>query len=214
MTVTEIRPDTWARGYLELPGLVPDSYWDLLQAEAEALVPRMRPAVREESKGTAKFRDGSFATAARMAFHPGGRALDALHGSADTIAAVREATGRTRLIPYQCSYNYYRPGDYLGVHRDSIKATITCTFGLTANLGVMGFAPALRDTGNDDLERLVAEVGLIPGGFDELPVEHRVVRGFYGYDVPHWRRPFEHELGILGTFSYFDMGNDHLVGRQ
>ncbi|MFC6086705.1 hypothetical protein [Sphaerisporangium aureirubrum] len=214
MTATTIRPDVLARGCVDLPGIVPDALWDLLHAESEALRPGMTMAVWEESRGVAKFRDGSFSSPARFGYHAGGRVLRAFHTARATIAAIREATGRERLIPYQCSYNYYRRGDYLCLHRDTIKATITCTFGLTRNLGAMCFAPALRDARNDDLERLVAEAGPMPAGFDELPTEYHVVRGFHGYDVPHWRRPFEHDLGVLGVFSYFDLGNDHLVARQ
>lgn len=215
MTTAMHTRSAWrTRGYVELPDIVHTGQWDRLHREAMRLWPQHRLAHWARERGVAKFRDGSFGAPATFVLHPGGPELNALHTSAIVMDAVREATDITQLVPYQCSYNYYRRGDYLGLHRDGIKATITFTFGLTDNLDPMGFAPSLATATNDELEALVAEIGLLPKNYEELPVRLRGVQGFAGYDVPHWRHPFQDELGILGTFSYFDLGNDHLVGRQ
>lgn len=150
-------------------------------------------------------RDGSMTTRSEFGFHPGGPVLDGLLRNVELMRAARRATGLRRLVPVKSGYNYYSRGSHLGLHRDGIRATVTMVIGLTDNLPSMNWAPALRYTTNDRLVALTKAAGIHPLGHELLPVPTQHLRGFDGYNVPHWRPPFTEELGILATFSYFDL---------
>lgn len=191
------------RGYIELGAVLEEPTWDELEAEASKLY---EDAVLDGFSTTEECRDGSFRSPSRYASHRGGPAFQSVLRSRDFLETVRAATGLNRLIPVRCGYNYYRPGDFMAPHRDSIKATVTLSFGLTDNLGQMGWAPELRGAPNSQVAKLVAETApLPPERPDGMNVPHRSIAAFDGYNIPHWRNLFEHELGVLGNFCYFEL---------
>ncbi|HEX5493806.1 MAG TPA: hypothetical protein VFX70_04440 [Mycobacteriales bacterium] len=180
-----------------------DETWEALLKEALAL--------REEANSNgfeqvAAHRDGSFATPARFHSVQGGTVFRRLHRSIEFLEAVRRAVGMPRLIPVRCGYNYYGPGDYLGLHRDSVKATVTLNFAVTPNLDGLHWAPELRLASNDKLAATVAEDGIFPAKVGtSISMPHRTIVAFDGYNVPHWRKPFESDLGLLANCCYFDL---------
>lgn len=195
---------TWRREGLVLEDALTDRTWDRLIAEAKT---RRGEASESGFTNTATHRDGSFCTPSQYLSVPGGDMLTAVSRNEQLLALVREATGLPRLIPVRSGYNYYRPGDYMGLHRDSVKATLTITFALTEGLPPMGWAPDLADATGDDLAALVEQEGRFPDGFAEREVPFCQLTAFDGYNIPHWRPPVasaEH-AGVLGTFCYFNL---------
>ncbi|MEZ0115903.1 hypothetical protein ABH920_009945 [Catenulispora sp. EB89] len=53
----------------------------------------------------------------------------------------------------------------------------------------MNWAPEHRESPSEELADLAK----------------RQLNGFDGYNVPHWRREFSGERGILGSVCYFDL---------
>ncbi|MGQ4616395.1 hypothetical protein [Nocardia sp. R7R-8] len=195
---------TWSdTGYLQLDSIIDESTWEALESEANALVPH---AHEDGLPSVQTFRDGSFCSPAHFSSHKGGPAFQSVLRSREVLTAIREATELPRLVPVRCGYNFYRPGDFLGPHRDSIKATVTVLIGLTDNLDQMGWAPEHRHSSNDEVVAMISDDNL----FDSLPekgmpIARRSAQAFDGYNIPHWRTPFNSDLGILGTFCYFDL---------
>ncbi|MET7422129.1 hypothetical protein [Dactylosporangium sp. NPDC005555] len=195
---------SWAGdGFIDLPDVLSAEIWDRLTVEAEALQPTAAPG---GFTNVAAHHDGSFCSPSRFRSCRGGPALTGVLRDLTLLHLVREVTGLPRLIPVRSGWVFYRSGDYMGVHRDSVKATVTISFTVTGALGPMSWAPSLRTVGNDVLGRLVAEYGPFPAdGFEAFEVPVRGLRGFDGYNTPHYRAPFEGEVGILGNFCYFDL---------
>jgi hypothetical protein len=195
---------TWSdTGHLQLDYLIDESTWDALESEAQALHPH---AHGDSLPSLRTFRDGSFCSPARFRSHKGGPAFQSVLRSRDVLGAIREATELPRLVPVRCGYNFYGPGDFLGPHRDSIKATVTVLIGLTDNLDRMGWAPQHRRSSNDDVVALISDDNLFGAlSEDGMPIVRRSAQAFDGYNIPHWRTPFTSDLGILGTFCYFDL---------
>ncbi|MGW4815198.1 hypothetical protein ACWEPB_26635 [Kitasatospora cineracea] len=203
--MSDFRRDWEEKGAVELPAdAVSGSQWDELCDEASRLFAQARRAV-DDRPGHRFYRDGTMQSAQQCGAHAGGPVLKsfAMGGMLREIAA--EATGGTRLVPARFGYKYYAPGDFLGIHRDTIRCTITFTFGLTGNLGSMGWLPACRDMDNEALRSHIEKAGLFPDVADFMPVEERKIRGFDGHNIPHWRVPFGEGLGILGTVCFFDL---------
>lgn len=194
---------TWIRdGVVDVDGLVPHTHWPALLKEAEKLVAHRRIAERSADQGCTASRDGSFTSPARFGFHTGGKDLRQVHLSKVMVEFVKTALDNPRIVPYQCSYNFYMPGDFLGLHRDGFKATITFTSALTDNIKPMGLLREMRLSSDQDLHALVQDQGLFPSNGDSMEVRHRGLRGFDGHNFPHWRTVHEGEMGILATLSY------------
>jgi len=195
---------TWRREGLLLENALTDGTWERLIAESK----RQRgEATPSGFTNTASHRDGSFCTPSRYLSVQGGPVLTAVSRNETLMALVRETTGLPRLIPVRCGFNYYRPEDFMGLHRDSVKATVTVTFALTEGLPPMGWAPALAEAGSAELAELVEHAGAYPDGFEEREVPFCQLSAFDGYNIPHWRPPVTgpQEAGVLGTFCYFDL---------
>lgn len=176
--------------------------WSKLVEEAHECEPEAQARGFSRIEG---YRDGTFASPQRCRAHPGSTEILELSRSRQLLALVREKTNMPRLVPTRYGYKYYREGDYMGLHRDGVRCSITITFALTENLGTMNCLPTLRHASNRELEKLIDQAGLFPDQGEVLPVSHCAMKGFDGYNIPHWRLPFEHELGILGTICYFDL---------
>jgi hypothetical protein len=150
-------------------------------------------------------RDGAMMTPQRCRSHIGGPVLYEFAHSAELLSLVRRGCELPNLVPARYGYKYYGPGDFMGLHRDQARCSVTFTFGLSGNLGTMNWAPELREMSTPDLAELVKERGYFPEIGSEVEVATYGLTGFDGYNIPHWRRPFEHELGILGTVCFFDL---------
>jgi hypothetical protein len=201
------RQQSWkATGTVRLSRTLDPDRWQLLAEEALALAKAAEPFERD---GTAAHRDGSFASPACCALARGGPTLEALAYDRAVVAALREATGLPRLVPIGCALVVYRRGDFQGLHTDSIKSTVTVGIALTENLSPMGWAPALREAHPDTLAQVIADRGLFPEGDGFQTLEHPGccgdLQGFAGYDIPHWRPPFDGDLAVLATLSYMSV---------
>lgn len=203
-SITPTYVEAWQSEGLVLPDALDPRTWDQIIDES---VDRQQAAAVSGFTQTASHRDGSFCTPSQYLSVSGGPVLTAVHRNTDLLGLVREVTGRPRLIPVRCGYNYYRVGDFMGLHRDSVKATLTFTFALTEGLPPMGWAPKLREASSDDLAALVARLGPYPAGHPVREVPFRQLSAFDGYNIPHWRPPAARtgQQGVIGTFCYFDL---------
>lgn len=198
-----MKPSEWLTvGVIDVDEVVPPIGWDLLYEEAVQLLLAKRMAIRSEDQGCVASRDGSFTSPARFGFHTGGSELRRIHLARVMVEHVKSALGNPRIVPYQCSYNFYVEGDFLGLHRDGFKATITFTAALTDNITPMGLYREMRSAPDTDLYRLVRQQGLFPADGEHMEVRYHGLRGFDGHNIPHWRQPHEGAVGILATLSY------------
>ncbi|HBH5716052.1 hypothetical protein [Dermabacter hominis] len=186
-------------GYVKLQGHLTEEGQRALRAEARDLesdaVPRGVSTIEIR-------RDGSFASPSQFRVHSAGPTLQALHRNKDLLATVRTITGLDRLIPVRATYNYYSPGDYMGVHRDEIRATVTLTFPLTDGMPPTHYKAEGREWDDDSLMAYVEENGSLPEDGDEMTLEPDTINMFDGYNIPHWRAPVT-EQHILGNLIYF-----------
>ena len=175
---------------------------DLVPAlRAEALALRDQAALFTSS-GLTENPDGSLTTDTRFSFHPAGPVLQAIHQSPALLTALRACTGLDDLRPARSGYNFYRSADHLGLHRDARLAAVTLVADLCGNLPAMRWSPRHARAANAALRELVRAEGVFPAGHPSLPVPHDHLRAFDGRSVPHWRPPFEGELGVLATCSF------------
>jgi hypothetical protein len=175
--------------------------WAELEREAQGF---QAEADHVEHSRIEMFRDGHLTSPKRDWVHSGGPFLAALARSRELLGQVRQKTSLPQLIPSRFGYKYYRKGDYMGVHRDSVRSSVTVTFALTSNLGPMRWDPGRRSASNEDVLLWIYPDNYLPQGKD-FPVTYRVMHAFDGYNIPHWRMPFNEELGILGTISFFNL---------
>ncbi|HEV2886138.1 MAG TPA: hypothetical protein VGX49_04445 [Jatrophihabitans sp.] len=173
----------------------------VLALEGEALTLLDQAAIITSS-GFVENQDGSLTTDTRFNFHSAGRVLQAIHHSPTLLATLRACTGLDDLRPARAGYNFYRSGDYLGIHRDARLAAVTVVVDLCGSLSAMQWSPRLAEATNAALLELVRQEGVFPTGHPSLPVPHDHLRAFDGRTVPHWRPPFEGELGMLATCSF------------
>jgi hypothetical protein len=202
--MSDLRRSWLDNAYIQVPNLIEEPGWQELVEEANELGAGAFE-IDEGSDEMVAHRDGAVTTHQVCAVHPGGPALRRLAGSRQLIDVAREATGAARLVPARFGYKYYRPGSFVGVHRDAVRCTITFTFGLAPKMDYMNWMPALRDATASEVKDRLGSAGLFPEGGSQLSVEYKKIKGFDGYGVPHWRRPFAQDVGILGTVCYFDL---------
>lgn len=192
--------DKWSNeGYLKLHGFLSAQRLQAIKAEADLL---QHGSVSRGVQSIEVRRDGSFASPSRFSAHTGGPELRKLHRDIDLLTKVREATGMDRLIPVRATYNYYAPGDFMGVHRDEIRATATLTFPLTENMPSTFYKGEGRNWDDDSLLDYVDKNGVLPESGDEMSLEAGTLNMFDGYNLPHWRPPVS-EPHILGNLIYF-----------
>lgn len=191
-----------SQGYVGVPSdAIPEHLWDDLAQEAAKLEPEK--ILRHRAiPGLHPLRDGSITSPQRCNVHPGGDALTELVRHPALLEVACEATVSRDMAPIRWGYKWYTHGDFMQVHRDEGKCTITFSAGLVGDLGTMGWLPRLRWlTSAQVAERF-------PGGVDfphddgSFSVLHRVLSGFDGVRVPHWRAPFEHDFGVLVTCCF------------
>ncbi|MET7422128.1 hypothetical protein [Dactylosporangium sp. NPDC005555] len=198
------RTEQWRRtGAAPLSGVIDDAGWDALVREAVSCEPAAADRIND-CPGLMAYRDGSITSPQRCRAHRGGSALRALAIGPALLEAARAVTGQCTLVPARYGFKYYRPGDFMAVHRDSVKcAGITVSFALTENLGPMGWLPQLRDASND---AVLAHIGAepFPSDGEEFPLTDGMFHGFDGYNIPHWRPPHAGDgVAILGTVCFF-----------
>ncbi|MDT0459159.1 hypothetical protein RM550_26160 [Streptomyces sp. DSM 41527] len=178
-----------------------------IAVEAVSRLGETNPYVRHEASGA---RDGSFAAPVHCGLLPAGELHQRLAFDKELLTELRQATGMPRLIPRGGSVVVYRPGDFQGLHTDTVKATVTVGIALTPDLPPMCWAPTLRDAMPDDLSKVIADKGIFPECKEFQKLEHPhldgSLRAFAGYSIPHWRMPYpDQEIGLLATFSYMDL---------
>jgi hypothetical protein len=201
--VSELRDQWRQRGSVLLPeDLVPAGEWEEIAAEARACVPDAFARVNER-EGLHAVRDGSITSPQRCRAHPGGPALKRLAESPRVLELARAATGEANLVPVRCGLKIYGPGDFMALHRDDVRCSITFSTGVIGDLGTMGWVPSLRAADSTSVLEYAAQHGLFPDSEEPLPIPYRRLQGFDGWGIPHHRPPFEHDFGVLGTFCYF-----------
>ncbi|MCJ0868086.1 hypothetical protein [Streptomyces sp. AP-93] len=197
---------TWlAEGRAEVPeDVVEAALWDEIAVETERCEPHA--AVRHNQRpGLLAMRDGSITSPQLCKVHPGGTALNALAMSKGLAEVACEATGRSRMTPIRYGLKYYQPGDYMHVHRDDGKCEITFSCGLTPGLAAMHWLPKLRFLTTEQVVDRLADTPY-PDGGEEFPIRHRVLTGFDGSRIPHWRTPLDSQSReVLITICFTDL---------
>ncbi|NGO40660.1 hypothetical protein [Streptomyces ureilyticus] len=197
---------TWlAEGRAEVPAdAIEPGLWEEIAEEAAhcATVAVVR---HNRRPGLLVMRDGSITSPQRCRVHPGGKALNALARSKVLADIAGEATGQARMTPIRYGYKFYAPGDYMHVHRDDGKCDITFSCGLTPNLAPMGWLPRLRYLSTQQVADELQEEPYPQGG-EEFSILHRVLSGFDGRRIPHWRTPLDTQSGeVLITICFSDL---------
>ncbi|MGP3685722.1 hypothetical protein ACTVZO_13575 [Streptomyces sp. IBSNAI002] len=202
---SELRRTWLAEGRAQVPGdVVEAGLWEEIAAEAERCEPFA--AVRHNQRpGLLAMRDGSITSPQRCKVHPGGEALNSLAMSKGLAEVACEATGRASMTPIRFGLKYYQPGDYMHVHRDDGKCEITFSCGLTPGLAAMSWLPNLRWLTTEQVAERLADTPY-PDGGEEFPIRHRVLTGFDGSRIPHWRTPLDSKSReVLITICYTDL---------
>ncbi|MFE2684452.1 hypothetical protein [Streptomyces mirabilis] len=200
--MSELREQWRSNGSVLLPeDLVPAGEWEEIAAEAQASAQGAFDRVNER-EGLHPRRDGSITSPQRCRAHPGGPALKSLATSVRVLELAREATGEGNLVPVRWGLKIYEPGDFMALHRDDVRCSVTFSTGVIGDLGVMGWVPSLRAADNTTVVEYAARHGLFPDEEKPLPIPYRQLQGFDGWAIPHHRPPYESNFGILGTFCY------------
>jgi len=195
--------DAWRHnGMVDLDGFGDESMWEALRDEAHACAPS---AFERRFDKVELYRDGSMMSPQRCRAHRGGDAVRALAHNHELLELARSTTGMDSLVPARYGYKYYERGSFMGVHRDAARCSITFTFALTDNLAEMSWLPGLREESNESVRTFIEAHGHLPEEAERLPISFCSMKGFDGYNIPHWRMPFEDDFGILGTVCYFDL---------
>ncbi|MGY1984337.1 hypothetical protein [Nocardia gipuzkoensis] len=190
-----------SNGYVRIHDQLSETALRELQRDAETL---KASAVNRGISGTEIRRDGSFASRSRYRVHRGGPRLQSMLKDLEFLQLVREKTSLPRLIPVRCAYNYYQPGDYIGIHRDEVRATVTATFAVTDGLTPTRYRPDTRTASSEALVTVVDEEGYLPENGTDMPLPLGLVNLFDGYNFAHWR-PRCDEPGILANLVYFEL---------
>ncbi|GAB3977769.1 hypothetical protein GCM10029978_068490 [Actinoallomurus acanthiterrae] len=196
-----LRAQWLAEGRVQLPAdAIPDQLWVDLTTEAEKL--EGEAILRERGvPGLQMLRDGSITSPQRCHVHPGGEALKTLVRHSALMELACEATGSTDMVAIRWGYKWYRPGDHMQVHRDEGKCAITFSAGLIGDLGTMGWLPNLRWLPSPEIADRFCGTEF-PHDNGDFSVLHRVMTGFDGVRVPHWRPPYEDQLGVMVTCCF------------
>jgi hypothetical protein len=191
-----------ADGRVDVPAdAIPAALWDELAEEA-AKLEHDKIARSRTVPGLKVLRDGSITSPQRCHVHPGGKALIELVRHPVLAQTAREATGSAAMVPIRWGYKWYTHGDHMQVHRDEGKCTITFSAGLVGDLGTMGWLPQLRWLSSAQIAARFTGKDAFPDDDGSFPVQHRVLSGFDGVRVPHWRPPYDHNLGVLVTCCF------------
>ncbi|WP_137992697.1 hypothetical protein [Streptomyces vilmorinianum] len=202
---TALRQTWLAEGRADVPpDAIASSLWEEIAQESEQCEPHS--VVRHNQRpGLLPMRDGSITSPQRCRVHPGGPALSSLAMSKELAEVAGEATGRAKMTPIRFGFKFYAPGDYMHVHRDDGKCEITFSCGLTPGLGAMGWLPNLRWLTTEQVAERLTDTPY-PGGGEEFPIHHRVLTGFDGSRIPHWRTPLDSQSReVLITICFTDL---------
>ncbi|MCP2342054.1 hypothetical protein [Actinomadura rupiterrae] len=197
-----LRAQWLSDGRVDVPAAaIPTNLWEDLEEEAAKLEPGK--IARDRSvPGLQVLRDGSITSPQRCHVHPGGDALISLVRHPALAETAREATGSDAMVPLRWGYKWYTHGDHMQVHRDEGKCTITFSAGLIGDLGTMGWLPRLRWLTSVQIAARFPGQDVFPDDDGTFPIERRILSGFDGVRVPHWRPPYEHDLGVLVTCCF------------
>ncbi len=151
-------------------------------------------------------RNGSIFSPQRCRAHRGGPELKGLVFDPEFIALLCDITGNQTLLPARYGLKFYSRGDYMAVHRDDPKCSVTVSFALTNDMDPMGSLPHMRNLSNDEVLELILDQGFFPSGGRDVELKPGTLVAFDGYNVPHWRPPHCADEGaILGTMCYFSI---------
>lgn len=202
MTATEQLANQWSTdGQFSFMDYLSRETMDAYRKEAEGVFSdRQRKGVRAVETR----RDGSFASPSQFGVHTGGPQLVALLRDKGMLEQVRDITGNGRLIPVRCSYNFYDPGDFMGIHRDEVRATVTGTFSITPDMPPTKYVAGSREMTNEQLEEYVSAHGSLPEDGEDMPLEAQSLNFFDGYNIAHWRPVVDRPM-ILGNLVYFQL---------
>lgn len=186
-------------GFVQVPGLLTPPQVLRLRDEAHAA----RSGARVRRRRGFKMTDDGRLLGPTNRLGGVGEAVAAIGRDEGLVSRVRSITGLV-LRPERCTYLYYRRGDFLALHRDRPRSTITVLVHLRGRGGPLRVHPEL--VGVDDRSLLeIAERS------DGHPRDGRDVRleqapcVLAGHATPHSRppHPYEEDL-VLAAFIYAD----------
>jgi hypothetical protein len=175
------------------------------QLRAEAVQLSEAASLVDDVTGGAR-RDGSFTSPRHFRQYQDPSLLKSLLRDISLLRAIRSVTRMRRAIPSICSYEYYRPGDCIGLHRDSFKRSVSVFIGLAGGAPLFSLMRSLRQQDNTALSRLTEDAGYFDAGDISFSLSTGEVWLIEGYNVP-----YAVALGLgeapacIAVLSYFDL---------
>jgi hypothetical protein len=191
-------------GYGPLRLTLPSAVVLQLESEAEDCHAQARE-IRQSA--TVVYRDGSFTSGCRFLAYENPPGLRQVLCSAQLLDTVQAVTELKHGIPVNCAYRFYRPGDYVSLHRDNCKATVTVLIGLSQACARFALSPGMRDPGSSVLAELPgAKPHEHPGMDVTFTVRAAELWALDGHDIPYSvRLPAGSTPVVIATLSYFGL---------
>jgi hypothetical protein len=177
-----------AAGYRVTPDLLSPDERERLYKEARVERPY---AQREAHEAFRTGPDGRALAPNRQWIANPGDALRQLHRSRELASAVRRLVRRA-VRPTICSYLYYGPGDFVGLHSDNSDCPIVLLAWLGGPAGPLYVNPELQDLPARQLLRTARRCGGHPEGGVEIQLKDGAAL-FAGSRLPHHRPPHRYK---------------------
>jgi hypothetical protein len=162
------------------------------------LAPRARRA-RGDDYGV--HRDGSVSSPRGLSTASAGPVLEAIQRDERRLDRLERIAGR-RLCPTRASYIYYRPGDYIGLHKDAAVCAVTLITSIAGTLGPLVVHPSLVGAAPEELLAISrAYSGMPPGGTRVVVPDGGRFLMLLGSKIPH-HRPAALDFCTIATLCY------------
>jgi hypothetical protein len=169
-----------------------------MREEAMALAPRARRASGDYYRAHG---DGSVSSPRGLSTTSAGPVLEAIQRDEKRLDRLERIAGR-RLCPTRASYIYYRPGDYIGLHKDAAVCAVTLITSIAGALGPLVVHPSLVGAPTEELLAISRAYSGMPSGGTRVVVPHGgMFLMLLGSIVPH-HRPAALDFCVIATLCY------------
>jgi hypothetical protein len=187
-----------AGGYCFLPDGLTDGQRTALVTEALAHAPSARCASGNYYRVNA---DGSVCSPRCLSTIAAGPVLRAIHQDKQRLGQLQRIVGR-RVSPTRGSYIYYKPGDYIGLHKDASVCQITLITSVAGAPEPLMVHPSLVSMPSEELLAISrAYSGMPPGGTRIAVPRGEMFLMLLGSAIPH-HRPATLDCCTIVTLCY------------
>ena len=145
--------------------------------------------------------DGSISSPRKLTTASAGPVLEAIHRDPERLSLLEQPAGG-HLSPTLCAYIYYAPGDYIGLHKDGHRCSLTLITSIDGPLAPLVVHPALAGNEPDELVELSrAHAGMPPGGVRTVVPADGAFLMLRGSAIPH-HRPASLDHCTIATLCY------------